>query len=76
MLRGTININNLRYNPEVLKKVGKTSKKLFFGPNSNLHRKKVIMGHGQDGNFFSGRNKSRSSAFRKFLFYQNIICFD
>ena len=27
-------------------------------------------------NFFGRNNKSRSSAFRKFLFYQNIICFD
>ena len=26
--------------------------------------------------FFFGRNNNRSSAFRKFLFYQNIICFD
>ena len=56
-------------------KVGKTSENCFFG--SNLHRKEVIMGHAQDGQFFFGRNnKIRSSAFRKFLFYQNIICFD
>ena len=35
------------------------------------------MDHAQDEFFFFGRNnKSRSSAFRKFLFYQNIICFD
>ena len=27
-------------------------------------------------NFFGRNIKSRSSAFRKFLFYQNIICFD
>ena len=27
-------------------------------------------------NFFGRNNISRSSAFRKFLFYQNIICFD
>ena len=53
------------------KKVGKTSQKLFFGPN--LHRKEVIMGHTQDGKFFLA---GRSSAFRKFLFYQNTICFD
>ena len=34
------------------------------------------MGHTQDAKKFFGRNKkSRSSAFRKFLFYQN-ICFD
>ena len=35
------------------------------------------MGQVQDGkNFFGRNNKSRSSAFRKFLFYKNIICFD
>ena len=36
------------------------------------------MDHSQDGKkFFFGRNnKSRSSAFRKYLFYQSIICFD
>ena len=35
------------------------------------------MGHTQDEKYFFGRNnKSRSSAFRKFLFYQNIICLD
>ena len=34
------------------------------------------MDHAQDEKKFFGRNnKSRSSAFRKFLFYQN-ICFD
>ena len=27
-------------------------------------------------NFFSRNNKIRSSAFRNFLFYQNLICFD
>ena len=42
------------------KKVGKTSQKLFFGPN--LHRKEVIMGHTQDGKFFLA---GRSSAFQK-----------
>ena len=48
---------------------------MFFGPK--LHRNGVIMGHTQNGKRFFGRNnKSRSSAFRKFLFYQNIICFD
>ena len=58
------------------KKLVKPLKNCFFGPN--LHRKEVIMGHAQDGNFFffGTNNKSRSSAFRKFLFYQNIICFD
>ena len=32
------------------KEFGKTLKNRFFGPN--LHRKEVIMGHAQDGNFF------------------------
>ena len=54
------------------KKLVKPLKNCFFGPN--LHRK-VIM-HGPHPRFFFCRNnKSRSSAFRKFLFYQN-ICFD
>ena len=36
------------------------------------------MGHSQNkkSNFFSRNNKIRSSAFRNFLFYQNLICFD
>ena len=57
------------------KELVKSLKNCFFRPN--LHRKGVIMGHALDGKIFFGRNnKSRSSAFRKFLFYQNIICFD
>ena len=57
------------------KKLVKPLKNCFFGPN--LHRKEVIMGHAQDGKIFFGRNnKNRSSVFRKFLFYQSIICFD
>ena len=50
---------------------------MFFGPN--LHRKGVIMlwAMPKVGKTFFGRNnKSRLSAFRKFLFYQNIVCFD
>ena len=36
------------------------------------------MGHTKDGKkfFLAEIKKSRLSAFRKFLFYQNIICFD
>ena len=36
------------------------------------------MGHAKDGKIFflAEIKKSRLSAFRKFLFYQNIICFD
>ena len=58
------------------KKLVKPLKNCFFGPN--LHGKGVIMDHAQDEKkiFFGRNNKSRSSAFRKFLFYQNIRCFD
>ena len=58
------------------KKLVKPLKNCFFGPN--LHRQGVIMDHAQDEKkiFFGRNNKNRSSAFRKFLFYQNIICFD
>ena len=60
---------------EFWKKLVKRFKSSFFGPN--LHRKGVIMGNTQDGKIFFGRNnKSRSSVFRKFSFYQNIICFN
>ena len=52
----------------------KPLKNCFFEPN--------FTGKGSfwatpNGIFFCCRNnKSRSSAFRKFLFYQNIVCFD
>ena len=73
----TTNINSLCHNPEVLKKkLVKPLKNCFFRPN--LHRKEVIMDHAQNVKkiFFGRNNKSRSSALIKFLFYQNIICFD
>ena len=57
------------------KKLVKPLKNCFFG--LDFHRKVVIMGHPHDGKLFFGRNnKSRSSTFTKFLFYQNILCFD
>ena len=43
-------MNNLCFNPVVLKKYGKTSKNYFLGPN--LHYKGVSMGHVQNENFF------------------------
>ena len=50
MLRDSININNLCWNPvassKKKKKIGKTSKNCFFW--SNLHKKEVIMGHIQN----------------------------
>ena len=63
-------------NPTVLKKSWWNLLKIVFFL-SNLHKKGVIMDHAHNGKFFLGRNKnSRSSPFRNFLFYQNIICFD
>ena len=57
------------------KRFEKPLKNCFFVPN--LHRKGVNMGHVQGEKTFFGRNnKSRSSAFGKFLSYQNILCFD
>ena len=55
-----------------------------FGPNFDPKTTPTLkMKRGHYGprpwwkkNFFGRNNKSRSSAFRKFLFYQNIICFD
>ena len=55
------------------KKLVKPLKNCFFGPN--LHRRGHY-GPRQDGIFSGRNNKSRWSTFRKFLFYQNIICFD
>ena len=59
------------------KKFLKPLKNCFLGgPISTKLIKGVIMGHTQNGEKFFGRNnKTRSSAFR-YLFYQNIICFD
>ena len=51
MLRDSININNLCWNPVVLKKKWvKPLKNCFIGPN--LHKKGVIMGHAQRGKQF------------------------
>ena len=74
MLGNSINTSNLLQSSISDKKLVKPQKKFFFG--RNLHKKGVIIGHAQNGEkFFSRNNKSRSSAFRNFLFYQN-ICFD
>ena len=72
----SVNNNNLCCNPVVLKKINETSKNFFGGPSIAFHCKGVSMGHTQNDKQFSGRNnKNRSSAFRNFLFYQNITCF-
>ena len=75
MLRDSIHINSFCCNSVVLKNYGKTSNNCFFGPN--LHSIKVRMGYAQNEKqvFFGRNNKSRSSAFKNFLLYQNIICF-
>ena len=57
------------------KKLVKPLKNCFFGPK--LHRKEDYGPRPRwKKKFFGRNNKSRSSAFRKFLFYQNIRCFD
>ena len=54
------------------KKLVKLLNIAIFGPN--LHKKGVSMSHIQTKKYLFGINsKNRSSAFRKFLFYQNII---
>ena len=68
MLGDSININCLCCNTVILKK----KKKLvncFIG--SNLHKKRVSTSQiHNEKQIFGSYNKSRSSAFRKFLFYQ------
>ena len=76
MLGDTININNyLCCNLAVLKKLVKPLKNCFL---DRIYKEKgslwAMLKMGKK--FFGRNNKSRSSAFRKFLFYQNIICFD
>ena len=66
MLGDTININNLCCNPSSSeKKLFKTPKNCFFGPN--LHRKGLIMGHAQGGIFFS-RKKADHQLSESFYF--------
>ena len=76
MLEDSININDFCCNPVVSKKkIVKPQQKLLFWAQFALQR-------GHHGpcpkwkNIFFGRNnKSKSLAFRNFLFYHNIICF-
>ena len=76
MLGDSINITDLCCNPVVLKKVGKTSWKLFFGPN--LHKKGVIMGQTLNGKtifFFLEITKVDHHLLVTFYFIK-ILCFD
>ena len=72
-VRGTININNLCCNPAVLEKLIKL-KNCFLDPICT-EKGSLWVTPKMEKNFFGRTNKSRSSAFRKFSFYQNIICF-
>ena len=57
------------------KKLVKPFKNCFLGPICT--KRGSLLATPKSKNIFFGRNnKSRSSAFRNFLFYQNIICFD
>ena len=72
MLVDPTNNKNLCCNPAVLKKIVKPQKLLLFGPTGT---KKCQYGpHPKwKTNFFGRNNKSSWSAFRNFLFYQNIL---
>ena len=72
-VRGTININNLCCNPVVPEKLVKL-KNCFLDPICT-EKGSLWATPKREKNSFGRTNKSRSSAFRKFLFYQNIICF-
>ena len=76
MLQDSINIDKFCCNPVVLKKIGKTSTKVaFLGPICTTKGSAWTMPKMKKQIFFGRNNKSRSFAFRNFLFYQNIICF-
>ena len=57
------------------KKLVKPLKNCFLGLNL-LKKDSLWVIHNMENNFFGRNNKSRSPAFRNFLFYQNIIFFD
>ena len=58
------------------KKLVKPFKNCFLDPICTEKGSLWAMPKVEKSFFFGRNNKSRSSAFRKFLFYQNIICFD
>ena len=71
-LEDSININNLCHNPVVLKKMVKPLKNCFLG--LNLHKNRSLLDTPKlKKNFFGRNNKSISSVFRNFLFYQNMF---
>ena len=77
MLKGSININNLCWNPAASskkkKKMAKPLKIAFFGPICT--KKGLLWVTSKMQNNKRRNNKRRSSGFRNFLFSQNIICF-
>ena len=78
MLKDSININNCNWNQVVSENKRakcKTSKNYHFW--GNFHNNGIPMGHAQNKStiFFFRNNKTRSKAFRIFLFDQNIMCF-
>ena len=77
MLEDSININNFRCNPVVLKKkLVKRQQKLLFWTQFALQRGQHEPCPKRKSKFFGRNNKSRSLAFRNVLFYQDIKCFD
>ena len=65
----------LQYNAVGLKKVGKTFKIAFLGPYLGKNRTTIATPKIKFKFIFENNNK-RPWAFNKFLFHQNIICFD
>ena len=74
MLRDSFSFNKLCCNPVVLKKIGKISNKLHFGPT--LHKKGVIMGHIQnENNFFWAEITKADHQLSKTFYFIKISCF-
>ena len=76
MLGDSINIKSLLQSSSSEKNLVKPLKIAFLGPVCTTKRSTWAIPKMKNNFFFFFRNnKSRSSAFRNFSFYQNIICF-
>ena len=73
MLGDSFNFNKLCCNPVVLKKIGKISNKLLFGPT--LHKKGVIMGHIQNENFLGAEITKADHQLSKTFYFIKVSCF-
>ena len=76
MLEDTINFNNLCWNLAVLKRSWQKLLKIVFLDPICIEKGSLWTTPKMKKHFFGRKNKNRSSAFRKSLFYPNIICFN